>query len=158
FAAANLLVLIGQVLAALSFYGVCRWLRYRWEWSALGAVAFGLSPYAFARGLQHLTLTYYWHVPLGLLVAWWSASAAGLPIRSRRFLASVVVAVVTGLHNPYYANIFLQFLAGAAMLQAMRRAWRKTAAPIVLGGACVLALVAINADTLMYRAAHGANT
>ena len=78
FPALNLFYLLACLLAATSFYLTARYLRYRWEWCLAGALAFGLSPYALTRGIHHLALTYYWHVPLCLLVTWWAASRTGL--------------------------------------------------------------------------------
>jgi hypothetical protein len=159
FAAANLLVVIAQVLAAVTFYTVCRLLDCRWQWSMVGALAFGLSQFAFQRSVQHLTLTYYWHVPLGFLVCGWCASRAGLELRGWRFHASAGTALVMGLHNPYYANLFLQFLGLAALVQLFRRApWRRVAAPLVVGTICMMALLAANVDTIRYRYLHGKNT
>ena len=43
--AANLLVLLAAVLAALSFYAVARYFKARPEWAIAGASAFALSPF-----------------------------------------------------------------------------------------------------------------
>jgi hypothetical protein len=158
YAAGNAMVLIGHLLAALSFYTVCRALRCRWEWSWIGGVAYGLSHYAFQRGLHHLTLTYYWHIPLCLLVAWWCAAPDGLEIRSSRFAVGLAIALVTGLQSPYYTYIFLQFLGFAALAQVLnRRSWRKVAAPLLLGTACATAVLWMQVDTITYLAEHGRN-
>jgi phosphoglycerol transferase len=158
FAAANALVLLAQVLAAVTFYAVCRVLRYGWQWSAAGSLAFALSPYAFQRGLAHVNLTHYWYLPLCLLVCWWCGARGGLELRSRRFWVALGTALVTGVNNPYYTNVFLQFLGFAALAQILRRSsWRTIAAPIVLGLACLGAFLAMNVDTLYYQAVHGKN-
>jgi hypothetical protein len=159
FAATNSLVLAAHVLAALCFYTVCRVLDYRWEWSLAGSLAFALSPYAFQRGLPHLNLTHYWYLPLCLLVCWWCGTRSGLEIRSRRFWVALAVALVTGVNNPYYTNVFLQLLGFAALAQILRRSpWKRTAAPIVLGIVCFCAFLAMNVDTIYYQAVHGRNT
>jgi len=71
FVGSNLSVLSAQLFAALSFYYVCRQLRSRPVFAALGAILFACSRYAFGRGLAHLTLTFYWHIPLGILVVFY---------------------------------------------------------------------------------------
>ena len=158
FAASNAVVLIGHLLAALSFYVVCRVLQYRWEWSWAGGVAFGLSHYAFQRGLHHVTLTYYWLIPPCLLVAWWCGRRSGLEISSPRFVVALGVALLTGLHNPYYTYIFLQFLGFAAVAQLMmRNGWRRIAAPLILCAASLGVVLALQVDTIYYLAAHGKN-
>ena len=158
YAAANALVLLAQVLAGVSFFVVCRALGYRREWGFAGGVAFGLSQYAFARGLHHLGLTYYWHIPFGLLVCWWCLSPGGLPLTGRRFWAAVAIAVATGLQNPYYSNPFLQFLAIATIGQMLRQRWRAAVAPVLIGGACLAGFLIMNLDTVAYRLEHGRNT
>lgn len=159
FAAANFMVLAAQVLAALSFYFVCRVLRCRWQWAMVGSLAFAFSHYAFQRGLPHLVLTYYWHIPLCLLVCWWCGSRRGLELRGKRFWFAIAVGLVTGIQNPYYTNVFLQFLGFAALAQLFRRRpWKTIAAPIVVGTAAVAAFLLVNLDTLFYQTAHGKNT
>ena len=64
FPAANLLVLLASVLAALSFQAVSRRLGARPEWAFAGACVFALSPFFFYRLLSHLTLSFYWPIPL----------------------------------------------------------------------------------------------
>jgi hypothetical protein len=158
FAAANLLVLLAQVLAASSFFAVCRALRCRWQWAFLGALAFGLAPYAFRRGLDHLGLTYYWHIPLCLLVCGWCWSRRGLDLCGRKFWIAVGVALITGIQNLYYTNLFVQFLAFAGLAQVVRRqSWRKVLAPVLLATVSLVGVVLMNLDTICYQAKHGLN-
>jgi hypothetical protein len=112
--AANLLVPLAGALAASSFYFVCRYFRARPEWALVGAMAFALSPYFFYRGLNHLTLTFYWPLPLAVLVVAWVFGRRGLVLRSRRFAAAATIALAVGVHNIYYTGLLAQFLALAA--------------------------------------------
>jgi hypothetical protein len=57
-AAANLGLVLAQVTAALAFYGIARWLRFRWEWSAAGALLFAYTYHTFHRGLAHFSLVF----------------------------------------------------------------------------------------------------
>ena len=122
FPTANLLPLAAAVLAALSFYGVSRYFRTRPEWALAGATAFALSPYLFYRSLSHLTLTFYWPLPLAILVVSWAFGRSDLRLRSARFAAAMAIVVVTGLHNIYYAGLLAQFLALAALARARHEA------------------------------------
>jgi hypothetical protein len=79
FPAANLLVLLAAVLAALSFYAVARYFKARPEWAFAGACAFALSPFFFYRSLTHLTLAFDWPIPLAILVVSWAFGRRGLP-------------------------------------------------------------------------------
>ncbi len=120
FPAANLLLLLAAVLAAVSFYAVSRYFRARPEWALAGAAAFALSPYFFYRSLNHLTLSFYWPLPLAILVVSWAFGHRGLPWRSKRFAAAAAIVVTTGLHNIYYAGLLAQFLGLAALAHALR--------------------------------------
>jgi hypothetical protein len=158
FAASNLMALFGHIAAGVGFFLVCRHMRYRWQWSLLGSFVFALSHYAFRRSLPHLGLTYFWHIPLCLLVIWWCASRRGLKPGSRRFWIALAVAFITGIQNPYYTNIFLQFLGLTVLAQLLRRAgWRKYAAPLLLGATAMVGFVSMNLDTLFYQWVHGPN-
>ena len=44
FAAANIAVLLGHVLAAVAFYIACRILNASWVWAFAGALIFGFLP------------------------------------------------------------------------------------------------------------------
>lgn len=158
FPASNFLVLFAQVLAAVSFYAVCLWLRYGWEWAFMGALVFAFSFFSCWRSLTHFMLTYYWHVPLCLLVCWWLGSRRGVSFKDRRYWFAMAVAFVTGLQNPYYTNLFLQFLGFAFLVQCVRRSqWRKLAAPVSVGAVAIGAFLITNAGSFYYWHFHGKN-
>jgi hypothetical protein len=87
-------------------------------------VAYGFAPYAFAHGEHHLDLTFYWHVPLGLLVTRWLSVGEGLSMRGAKFLFAIAVGYVTGLQNQYYTFMFIQLAALGGLAQWVRRGWR----------------------------------
>ena len=157
FAAANLVLLLAHLLAALAFYGAARTLRARWEWAAAGGAAFALAPYLFYRSLDHLSLSLCWPIPLAILVAASCARAPGVLPRSRRFAAALAVTVVVGLGNVYYAGLLAQFLLLAAAGHALRRRWRPALAPLLLAGVLVAAEAADNAHFLLQRLREGPN-
>ena len=124
FAAANLTILIGQVLAAEAFYLACRVLGADWIWTFAGAVAFAFSRYAFAHGLNHIVIMYYWHVPLGLLVVEWIIRGKGLQFGERKFIYALIIAVIFGIQNQYFSYLFAQMVCLGGLLQMWRRGWR----------------------------------
>ena len=157
FRAANLTVLCAHLLAAGSFLFVCWQLRYNLIFSAAGAILFALSRYAFFRGFSHMPLTYYWHVPLGFLVAYWCLKERISP-GSKKFWCGVGVAILFGIHNPYYSGIFLQFLGGVVLLHLVRRApWRQIAVPLVLAAVLAGTFALVNLDTFHTRHVEGHN-
>lgn len=157
FPAANLLLLLAHVLAALAFYAVARYLRLRPAWALAGAVAFGLSHYLWYRSLVHLALSLCWHLPLDILVVAWCFRPRGLDVRSRRFLAAALVAVLAALFNVYYAAMFVQFLGLGALVQIARGRWRRAAAPALLAALVVGVFALESLGTLLYPLRHGRN-
>jgi hypothetical protein len=157
FPAANLLLLLAHVLAALAFYGVARYLRCRAAWAAAVAVAFAASPFIWIRGLNHLALSLYWHIPLDVLVVGWCFRRHGLRLRSRQFAFALAVALATALFNVYYAAMFVQLLGLSALAQCARGAWRRAAAPLLLSAVLVGLFALESLGTLLYPLEHGKN-
>jgi len=155
FPAANLLVLLATVLAALSFLAVSRYFRARPEWALAGACAFALSPFFFYRALSHLTLSNYWPIPLAILVVTWAFGRNGLAPGSRRFWVAAAITLVAGLHNLYYAALLAQFLGLACLSQWLVRRQRRAA----LGALALLVVLfatvlADNANLLLQLASE----
>jgi len=159
FTGSNVALLSAHLLTAGSFYFVCRRLHYDPIVSALGAALFSLSPYAFARGLDHLALCFYWHVPLGLLVVWWCLARAPLLNNRGRFIFCICICVLHGIQNPYYAGVFCQFLIGASFCCAvLRRPFRRILLPLGLAAVVVVTTVAMDGASLLYHFHNGPNT
>jgi hypothetical protein len=158
FTGSNVVLFSAYLLAAGSFYFVCRRLRYDRVISVLGAALFSLSPYAFGRGLDHLGLCFYWHVPLGLLVVWWCLGRAPLLNNRGRLIFCLCVSVLHGIQNPYYAGVYCQFLIGASFCCALlRRPWPRILLPLGLAAMVVALVVGMDGSPILYRLAHGPN-
>jgi hypothetical protein len=156
FPAANLLVLSAAVLAALSFLAVARYLRARAEWAFTGACAFALSPFFFHRSLSHLTLAFYWPIPLAILVVAWASGRRGVVFGERRLWLASAIAVVAGFHNIYFSAIFAQLLGFAALAQwLVRRRPRAALGATFVLAVLFVAVVADNANLLLQHASQG---
>jgi hypothetical protein len=153
FAGANLTVMLGQMLAAVSFYAACRILNYSWVWSCAGAMVFALSRFAFAQGLYHLTILYYWHVPLCLVVCGWLLR--GEEIRGGRFIFALAVAFVTGVQHVYYANLFAQFVLFGGLVQGWQRGWRAAGPAAAIVGVTALGFLMMETNTFLYQLVNG---
>lgn len=157
FAGANVAVLSAHLLAALAFYFVCRRLRYDRIFAIAGALVFAFSRYAFSRSLPHLGLTFYWHVPLGILVFWICVAKAPLRVTGR-WAFCIAVAVLHGIQNPYYTGMFMQLLAWAAVVQLLRRLpMRRIVAPLLLLTVTASTFLLMNVDTFWSRIVNGPN-
>ena len=157
FAAANFALLMAQVLAAVSFYLAARLLGGAWVWSVAGALVFAFARFAFAQELNHLTVTCYWHVPLGLVMAIWMIRGDGIQFGTGRFRLALIVAVITGAQNIYYTNMFAQLVLFGGLLQGWRRGWRASLPAVAIIGAAAATLLVINLNTIGYALVHGWN-
>jgi phosphoglycerol transferase len=115
--AANLGLLLAQVTAALAFYGVARWLRFRWEWAAAGALLFAYTYHTFHRGLAHFSLVFTWTVPLGLAVVWLIAGSRRLEWKRPAAIVCLGAGVALGTSNPYNLLFWLQLMGWALLWQ-----------------------------------------
>jgi phosphoglycerol transferase len=158
FAAANLTVLIGQVLAAEAFYLACRVLGANWIWAFAGAVVFAFSHYAFAHGFNHIIIMYYWHVPLGLLVVEWVIRGKGLHFWERNFIYALVIAVIFGIQNQYFCNLFVQLVCLGGLVQVFRRGWREVLPSAAVAATAVAFFFLMNFNTILYGLIYGPNT
>ena len=157
FPAANLLVLLAAVLAALSFFAVARYFKARPEWAFAGACAFALSPFFFYRSLTHLTLAFDWPIPLAILVVSWAFGRRGLIPGSRRFGLALLVVLVAGFHNVYFAGLFAQFLGLAGLAQwLVRRAGRPALGALALALLLPLTVAVDNANLAVAARSSGA--
>lgn len=157
FFAANVVLLLAHLLAAVSFWFVGRELKYRAEFVFAGSILFAFSHYIFARGFSHLVLSYYWHLPLIMLVSWWTYSSKLIAIYSRKWIITITVAIITGMLNPYYIWIFVQFLGFAFLLHLVRRQYQQIKLPLLLITVTTVSFMLMNADTSIYSWLHGQN-
>jgi hypothetical protein len=157
FPAANFMVLLAHLLAGLSFWYVCRVLNYRAAFAFSGALLFAFSHYIFWRNLAHIGYTFYWHLPLMLLVTRWAYSSRPIQIKSRHWFAAITIAAVSGAFNPYYTWMFLQFLGFGVLLHLARKQYLLIRFPLLLIGVTATSFLIMNADTLSYSLLHGAN-
>jgi hypothetical protein len=159
FAGMNVSLLLGHVLAAVTFFLVAISDNCSRLWAFIGGLAFGLAPYIFAQSPHHITVAYAWHVPLFLLVWRWVALEPSIEWGSRRFWAAIGIAFLAGLQNPYYTNILCQLtLLGSATLAWRRGSWAPLKPALAIIGAAAAAFVLMNIDTWTYKLVHGPNT
>jgi hypothetical protein len=154
----NIGILLSHLTSALAFYGACRLLRFRREWSAAGALLWAFSFYHNSRGAGGLPVCFDYTVPLGIICCW--LIMAGKPIRlgGRVFWLGAGTALLLGIGNPYNLSMWLQFLfLGMGLRFLVRRRWDGLAAGGVFVAVAALGFLAVNANSICYRLAHGEN-
>lgn len=121
FAAANVVLLLAPISAALAFYFAARWLRCRWEWAWAGALLFAFTYHTFHRGLGHFSIAFSWTVPLGLLAVWLVAGSRRLTWRSPGAVVCLGSALALGVSNPYNVLFWVQLMGWALIAQWCNR-------------------------------------
>ncbi len=157
-AAANAGMMLTHALAAASFYLACRWFRWPRLWSMVGALLFGFLYYNTMRGLGHLLLGLTYTVPWAIFSSWLIASRARLPRFSRAWKFCLAVSFLMGISNPYYLNIYLQFILLSLLLiwfTSRRRENLETGIFCLLTSAAGFILA--HTGTLLFRLFAGAN-
>jgi hypothetical protein len=158
FAGLNVAMLLGNLLAAATFYGVARHLDCRPAWAFTAALAFGLAPFIFAQSPYHITCAWVWHVPLFLLVWRWVSTEPGIAWRSTRFWQSCGIGFLAGSLNPYFTNALCQLtLLGAAIQWLRSRSRPALLSALAVIGAAAVAFAIMNLDTWTYKLVHGPN-
>ena len=158
FAGLNVAMLLGNILAAATFYGVARHLDCRPAWSFVSALAFGLAPFIFAQSPYHITCEWVWHVPLFLLVWRWVSTEPGIVPRSRQFWQACGIGFLTGCLNPYFSNALCQLTLLGGGIQFLRnRARPAMLSTLAVIGAAAVAFALMNVDTWTYKLVHGPN-
>ena len=154
FPAANFSLMMAQVLAALGFYAAARWLGTSWAWAAAGAIAVAFSRYAYSHGMHHLTVVYFWQVPLGLAVCY-ELARGRVRLGERNFIYAVVVAVLMGMQHVYYTYLFAQLAVLAGLYRAARGGWRQLLPAVAMVGAAFAAFLLMDLNTILYNLIHG---
>ncbi len=157
FPAANLMVMILFVLAAVGFFVAARLLQVDRSWAAVGAILFALSPYAFSRQLHHLQVLSYWHIPLCLVAIYAVWAAPRDRIFSRSFWFAAAIGVVSASLHPYYTNLYLQFICIAAAIHLMRGNWRGVLAGAGVVGVTMAVFLLLCLNVFIARFTDGPN-
>jgi len=158
FAGLNIAMLLGNVLASATFYGVARHLECRPTWAFVSALAFGLAPFIFAQSPYHITCEWVWHVPLFLLVWRWASTEPGIVPWSRQFWQAGGIGFLTGCLNPYFTNALCQLtLLGAGVQWLRNRSRPAFLSALAVVAAAATAFAFMNLDTWTYKLVHGPN-
>lgn len=148
---ANLGLMLAAVTAALAFYGVARWLRYRWEWAAAGALLFAFTYHTVHRGLSHFSLVFTWTVPVGLFAVWIVAGSRRIEWKRPAALVCLGAGVAFGVSNPYNLYFWLQLMLWAMLAQclgAKRRVNLQLGAATI--AAALLAFTVVHAERWLH--------
>src|SRR5277367_342315 len=165
----NLFFLGTFALCAFTAHLVLRVLGVSALSSGVAAVLFSVLAYHFFRGESQVFLSAYYAVPLTAYLFLRVLGGASLFARrptaghrvlgwaSRRTALTLVICVVIGSDNLYYATFAVVMLVGAALIAALTRRPASLLQGLVVALLLVLTVGVNLAPSLVYRDEHGAN-
>ena len=166
--AINLFFLISYPLVAVTSLYAFRRLGISTGLAIAGAILYAFIPYHQRRNEGHLMLSCYYIVPLMAMVAVWISmghelfriarkdTSAGAPWITRDGLVSLLICVLCGWDNPYYAFFGAALLAVGALLGWLRHNnWRTLLAAVVLIGVVTASLVVGLLPNILYFHRNG---
>lgn len=168
--AMNLYFVIGFVAAALSALWLFRRLKLSAAVSLALAVVFAIAPYHFIRGEGHLWLASYYIVPLsiGLVIMalrgepLWARPAAGSTWRLwlvSPAVTTVVIVILTGTVQTYYAVFFLVLLAFAGVVRLIGTGqWRRFWGAVTVGVLTAIVMLVNMLPDIVFSWVNGANS
>lgn len=167
--AMNLYFVLGFVAAALSALWLFRRLKLSSAVSLALAVVFAIAPYHFIRGEGHLWLASYYIVPLSMALVimalrgepLWARPAAGSTWRTwlvSPAVTTVVIVILTGTVQTYYAVFFLLLLAFAGVVRLIATGqWRRFWGAATVGVLTAIVMVVNMLPDIVFSWVNGAN-
>jgi len=118
--AANSLLILSSIVAALSFYLALRLWKVSRLPSWLFAVTYAFLPHTI-RSITHIGLIFTGLLPLQFYVLWYIATSQKLSWKSWRLRLTIAISLFSGLLNIYWIFLFLQLYILSLLYRLMRR-------------------------------------
>lgn len=149
FFAANFVLFLAHLLAGLSFWFVCRHLKFNSWLSFSGSVAYAFSHFILVRGFGHLILSFFWHIPILLLIVSWCYRGNFTSFKSAKFFFALLISLIAGLFNPYYTFMYMSFLGFAIIINLILKRFSQALYPIFFILASIATFLLLNLDSLI---------
>lgn len=149
FFAANFVLFLAHLFAGLSFWFVCRHLKLDKCLSFSGSIAYAFCHYIVLRGFGHLILSFFWHIPILLLIVSWCYQGSFKSFKSSNFFFALIMSFIAGLFNPYYTFMYLFFLGFSVVINLILKKYIKALYPIFFIAISITAFLLVNLDSLI---------
>lgn len=141
--ASNLVLVLTHVLSGIGFIYAARLLSISNFLSMIGGIAFGLTPFIFARGLAHLTVGAVWMVPACAAMIY-LLSFDEIKDSKKLLINGLLIGIISAGLSPYYSIMFSQFLVFLIAYRFIRKERNLTLIPIAILIAIILAVLVFN--------------
>lgn len=151
-------LILSMALAGCSFYCVGQLLGYRKDLLVATGILFGLAPYAFARNINHLTLSLYWNIPLLIFVIIWCGwREKTTSSYTKTLFAAMIIGFISGFLNPYYLIPFMVMLGMLLPGILVEKSWIKVKDVLLIVLSCFAGFFINNLDVLINLVQNGVN-
>ncbi len=151
----NLFYLLSFPLVAISSLYVLRHFNVSFVPALFASLLYAFTPFHFIRNQHHLFYNAYYVVPLAVMVLLWLTTEL-IVTRSRKFVFSVLIAILLGCSGVYYPFFFCFLLLVAGTLGVLRfRRLRPLVMAFVLIGITTTTIVINLSPSLIYLRQHG---
>ena len=155
FVVMNLFYLLSFPLVTVSSLYVLRHFNLSFVPGVFASLLYAFTPYHFMRNQHYLILNDYYVVPPAVMVLLWLTTEL-LGNRSRKFIISVIVAIVLGCSGVYYPFFFCFLLLVAGAVGALKfRRLRPLLMAFVLVGITTATVVINLSPSLIYVRQYG---
>jgi len=155
FVVMNLFYLLSFPLITISSLFVLRHFRMSYVPALFVSLLYAFLPFHFMRNQHHIILNDYYVVPLAIMVLLWLTTEL-IITRGRKFIISVLIAILLGCSGVYYPFFFcfLLLVAGAIGVLKFRRL-RPLVMALVFAGITTTTVLINLSPSFIYQRRHG---
>jgi phosphoglycerol transferase len=157
FAAVNIAFLIASLLAGITFYISARILKYNWIFAWTISLSYAFAPLLFYRSVGHITLAYYWVIPLGIICIYKCMHLKHRNMSVPLCLVIISTGIAIGIQNAYYAWMLFQISALSIVFSFINREYKSCKYLIVFCSLIGIGFLLMNMDSIICRLVNGAN-
>ncbi|MFH5181205.1 hypothetical protein ACHHV8_00315 [Paenibacillus sp. TAB 01] len=152
----NLFFLIGFPLSALSATFVMRHLKFSYYSAFVTGILFAFLPFHFFRNETHMFLSFYWTIPLIILVLNW-VFIYDRPSKKVIIISATILLVVSS-SGIYYSFFSCILLVAIGIIKSIKNAAIKSIIfPLVLTSVIAIGCLANLSPTIIYSLKHEKN-
>ena len=109
--ASNTILVLAHLVSALAMFVCLKLVGSARIWAAVFSICFGLSPFLFSRGFNHIVLTFAYSVPLALVIGLLVYRKGSSFLSGWRLAAVLAISFYFGGIFPYYTAFYLIIMA-----------------------------------------------
>jgi hypothetical protein len=136
---ANILLVFAHLVSSAAMFISMRVLCIPKIWSFTFAICFGLAPFLFLRGFDHLVITFSYSVPITLALCYLIFKNGSAFLTGWRLIVVSAIAFYFGGIFPYYVAFFLILMTFSALHCFLNEKRLRSVIPFIILALCTIA-------------------